>query len=88
MPRFYLYELPGKGPIVAYDAVTGDEAWAASAVVQQVFRDFSVFHQIGVTPDGANRPGFHGWELWRPIDDATMQSLLAQCEELYEKHIS
>jgi len=87
-PRFYLHELPDKGPIVAFEAATRDEALAAGVVVQQVFRNYSAFHQIGSIPDFDNQASFHGWELWRPIDDETLQRLLAECEVAYEKYLS
>ena len=84
-PRFFLHELPDKGPIVAYQAATLDEALTAGVVVQKVFRGYSAFHQIGSIPAYDNQPSFHGWELWRPIDDETLQRLLAECEVEYEK---
>jgi hypothetical protein len=73
--------------MIAFDATSNDEAWSANCTVRQVFGDYSPFHQVGVQPDGHNLPGYHAWELWKPISDAELQVLLARCEEYYLKVI-
>jgi hypothetical protein len=85
---FYLYDLPGKGPIVAYDAADKTEARCAAAAILQVLKSYSPFHQIGMRPDGPNEPGFHGWELWMPIDEATLNTLVSECEAVYLQYLA
>ena len=39
------------------------------------------FHQVGVTPDGQDKPGYHAWEVWKKVTKEDLALLLPAIEQ-------
>jgi hypothetical protein len=82
--------LGDKSWMVSFDADSENACQAYNYAIETVAKEarLNPFHQAGVTPFGANQPGYHAWEFWRKTDEIELQSLLAKIEETAQGWLS
>lgn len=69
--------------MIGFECKTENECSAYNDAIRRVLEGVSLdpFHQIGASPDGPNKPGYHAWEVWKKVERKDLEALLPEIEE-------